>query len=112
MSRYSLNYDEKKIAASLVRLEGKHYHSKQDLTTFEKGVIKAVAKANEEIDLSEELLDKVRDCIINHNPYELLGETYCSRNTFYSYRNKYLYFVARAYGIREDNKPKRKKHHG
>lgn len=112
VSRYSLSYDEKKIAASIVRLEDKHYHNKTDLTAWEKGVVKAIAKANEDIDLSEELLAKVRVCIIDHIPFELLGETYCSRNTFYSYRNKYLYYVAKAYGIREDGKPKRKKHHG
>ncbi len=105
MGRYYLDEDEKRIARAIVRLDNKRTRkNRKQATAFDKKAAAAVEKANADINIDDELLAKVKQNIISGIAWEYIGETYCSRNTFYGYARRYLFYVARAFGIVEDKK--------
>ena len=104
MGRYHLDEDEKRIARATVRLDDKLRQGKirHRETPFDKRARAAVEKANADMDIEPELLDKIRANIISGITWEHSGETYVGRDTFYRYARHYLYYVARALGVVED----------
>ena len=105
---YYLDEDEKRIARSLVRLEDKRRRGKlkRRTTSFDRRTHEAIEKANADIALTSDLLNKIRQNIIDGTAWEYLGDTYCGRDTFYRYARIYLFYVARNMGITEDTKKK------
>ena len=107
MKKYYLDRSRRQIAKAVIRLEYENRKAGTKLTTFDKKIAAAVATANEEIErealLPDDIVDKIRINILDGVTWENIGETYCSRETFYRYSRKYCFFVARALGM-TDNK--------
>ena len=110
MKKYFLDGDQKEIARRLICIEDKIRRKElgRPLTAFDKKAVNAVSSADKRMELSDEILKKVRLNITDKTRWEEIGETYCCRNTFYHYCKKYRYFVAEAAGITD----KERKSHG
>ena len=110
MKKYFLDGDQKEIARRLICIEDKIRRKElgRPLTAFDKKAVNAVSSADKRMELSDEILKKVRLNITDKTRGEEIGETYCCRNTFYHYCKKYRYFVAEAAGITD----KERKSHG
>lgn len=115
MGRYYLDTDEKKIVRSLIRLEDKRRRGKlkRRATTFDRKVQTAIERAESDVDLGgaqgkprDELLAKIRDHIITNTPWERIGDTYCSRGTFYTYARRYQFLIAKNIGLIEESSSK------
>lgn len=106
----TLDKDEKKIVRAVIHSEGKRRNRRQRKreTEFDKKASAAIQKAKEEMYLGE-TSEKIRESIIEkiyislsgNVPWELMGETYCCRSLFYSYRNQFCYLIAINLGIVE-----------
>ncbi|MCM1218061.1 MAG: hypothetical protein NC548_26545 [Lachnospiraceae bacterium] len=108
MGRYYLDTDEKRIVRSLVRLEDKRRRGKlkRRETAFDRKVQAAIERADSGVDLGgvqgeqrAELLAKIHDHIVTNTPWERIGETYCSRGTFYAYARRYQFLIAQNVGL-------------
>lgn len=102
MGRYAIKGYEKNIVYSAVRLTQGH----RPRTEFEKRTAEAVAKAEEELSICADdpqartfMTGKLRESIAYRIPYEEIGEVYCSRGTFYSYRKQFVYLIAQEMGL-------------
>lgn len=112
MRRYHLDEDEKRIVRSLIRLEDKCRRGKlkRRETAFDRKIQTAIEQAEKSVDLGGaqgkprgELLEKIRDHILTNTPWERIGETYCSRGTFYTYARRYQFLIARNIGLIEES---------
>ncbi len=115
MGRYYLDTDEKKIVRSLIRLEDKRRHGKlkRQATAFDRKVQTAIERAESDVDLGgaqgkprDELLAKIHTHIVTNTAWERIGETYCSRGTFYKYARRYQFLIAKNIGLIEENSNK------
>ena len=115
MGRYYLDEDEKRIVRSMIRLEDKRRRGKLNrrATVFDRKVKTAIERAEIDVDLGgaqgkprDELLGKIRDHIVTNTPWERIGETYCSRGTFYTYARRYQFLIARNVGLIEESSSK------
>lgn len=102
MKKFGLNYDEKQIVYAVVRMDRKNREQGSRKTSaFWKRGSEAIRKAEEDIDVGsaspevrDEIVRKLYQSIAYTQPWELLGETYCSRGTFYSYRKRFCFMIA------------------
>ena len=104
MKRFFLTYEEKQIVYATIRMDSKAGNNGR--SDFLKKGKAAIQKAREEIDLGdmtpeirEIIIGKIQQSIADAQPWELMGETYCSRGTFYQYRKQFSYMVADNMGI-------------
>lgn len=74
---------------------------RKNATEFDRKVQQAINKAKADIDLGNmdtkiraELVEKIMQSISETTPYERVGETYCCRQSFYNYRNRFIELVA------------------
>lgn len=103
MKRYFLDYNEKIIIHAIVRNDSKHA-GKQ--SAFRKKAHQAIEKAKDELNIGEMsddirriIIDKIQQSIAYSQPWELMGETYCSRGTFYQYRKQFCFLIADNLGM-------------
>lgn len=73
---------------------------------FDTAAVEAIKAAGEKIELPgyapkqrAELIDKLKTSLAGAVPYEEMGETYCSRTTFYKARKEYRLLIARNMGL-------------
>jgi hypothetical protein len=107
MKKFGMNYDEKQIVYAVVRMDRKNKEKGTGRTAgFWKRGSEAIRKAEEDIDVGyaspeirKEIVEKLYQSIAFTQPWELLGETYCSRGTFYSYRKKFCFLIADNMGM-------------
>lgn len=73
---------------------------------FDAAAIDAIRAAEESIELPgyapkqrAELIGKLKISLAGAVPYEEMGETYCSRTTFYKARKEYRLLIARNLGL-------------
>lgn len=109
MAYMTLDKDERRIVYSVIRgdLKRQKRIKSGKGTDFDTKVVEAIEKAKEEVDLGQ-VEKNIRDVIIEKiyvsiqqgTPWEMLGETYCCRSLFYSYRKRFCYLVAVHLGIK------------
>lgn len=112
MKRFNLGYEEKQIVYATIRMSRKNCGS---LAYAEKSRA-AIEKAEEEFDLGDipdevknHILQKIYQSIAYMQPWELLGETYCSRGMFYQYRKQFCYLVAVKMGIAKKERERKRR---
>lgn len=104
MKRYHLGYEEKQIVYAVIRMNRKA--GGEGRSVFLKRGAEAIAKAREEMEIGdaapevrETIIDKIQQSIAYSQPWEHMGETYCSRGTFYQYRKQFAFLVADHMGL-------------
>lgn len=102
MKRYNLNYNEKQIVHAIVREDAR----RGQRSNFNRRSASAIQKAKDDLnigDVSPEvrqtIVDKIYQSIAYSTPWEYLGETFCSRGTFYQHRKQFCYLVADNMGM-------------
>lgn len=100
---FDLDKDIKKLVVDIIKGDEPRRRRvrRKNATEFDKKVQNAIAKAKADLDLGDmsaeirtELIDKIVDSISTYTPWEKIGETYCCRQSFYNYRNRFIELVA------------------
>lgn len=112
MKRFNLNYNEQQIVRAIVREDARRGSS----SNFNKRGASAIEKAKSDIDIGDAspdvrdtIIDKIYQSIAYSTAWEYLGETYCSRGTFYQHRKQFCYLIALNMGMINDKRKKQNK---
>lgn len=110
MKRFNLNYNERQIVHAIVREDAR----RGTQSNFNRRGASAIQKAKADLnigDVSPEvrsaIIDKIYQSIAYSTAWEYLGETYCSRGTFYQHRKQFCYLVAENLGMIDERRAKR-----
>ena len=102
MKRFNLNYNERQIVNAIVREDAR----RRTQSNFNRRGASAIQKAKEDLnigdvspDIRADIIDKIYQSIAYSTAWEYLGETYCSRGTFYQHRKQFCYLVADNLGM-------------
>lgn len=115
MKRFYLNYNERQIVHAVVREDARHGRQ----SNFGRRGASAIDKAKENLDVGDVssevravIIDKIYQSIAYSTAWEYLGETYCSRGTFYQYRKQFCYLVADSMGMIDTRRQERNRKAG
>lgn len=99
---YTTNF-VKTVLRRAVQLSRRHTQGNAE---FDAAVLSAVAAARKELELPamdpgarKQLIDRIVLSLTQNLPYELVGETYCSRRRFYYFRSDFVRLVALHMGV-------------
>ena len=102
MKRFFLDYNERQIVHAAIRMDSRRGKP----SPFTRRAAEAIKKARDEMDVGEVapdvrgvIIDKIYQSIAYGTAWEYLGETYCSRGTFYQYRKQFCFRVADSMGM-------------
>lgn len=119
MARQTLDEDEKRIIRAVIHSDEKRRRRQQARkeTAFDRKATAAIARAKEELQLGdvsdevrETIIEKIYTSLLYNTPWEHMGETYCCRSLFYSYRKQFYYLVALHLEIIEKPRQQAKEH--
>ena len=98
-----MDKDIKKVAVAIIKGDEPRRKRirRKNATDFDVRVQQAINKAKIDIDLGnvtpkvrDELVEMIVRSISESIPWEMIGDTYCCRQSFYNYRNKFIELVA------------------
>lgn len=107
---HEIDEDTKKIVKAIVHGDKKRQirRKKGRHTEFDIKAEEAIRAAQQELPLDgidrearRRITEKIYTSLLYNIPWELLGETYCSRRLFYKYRMEFCYLIAVNMGIIE-----------
>lgn len=107
---HTIDEDTKKIVKAIVHGDKKRKarRKKGSHTDFDRKAEEAIRAARRELPLDgierearHHITEKIYISLLYNTPWELLGETYCSRRLFYEYRMEFCYLIAVNMGIIE-----------
>lgn len=102
MKKYNLSYNERTIVHALVRENARRGVQ----SSFNRRGDAAIRHAKEELDIGDAspevrdvIIDKIYQSIAHSTAWEYLGETYCSRGSFYQLRKQFCFLIADSMGM-------------
>lgn len=102
MKRFNLNYNERQIVNAIVREDAR----RRTQSNFNRRGASAIQKAKDDLNIGDvspdvraTIIDKIYQSIAYSTAWEYLGETYCSRGTFYQHRKQFCYLIADNLGM-------------
>lgn len=109
MKRFNLNYNERQIVNAIVREDAR----RGSTSNFNRRGASAIQKAKDDLNIGDAspdvrsvIIDKIYQSIAYSTAWEYLGETYCSRGTFYQHRKQFCYLIADNMGMINDKRRK------